>query len=882
MGAAVRPEEAAYTQAFKDVNSHVSLDAAWAKVRAAIESHCGLLGKQHAVRVRNWVKKLSEETANVVWKKNRNAYARLLLEQLRCGRLDQPFSGQPPGGPLPTLPKHLAYAFKPARASGSPRAVVAEQAQWAAAAPPAAETAALAQRQFSQPLPRPPPQQQQQRLQAAQAAAQEQQRQLSATEQLDAYLGRADFRRAQYAGERAVAAAAAAAAEDSDDGIGGYNGAGGLKYLPGTRMQLRGAEGRRVDKQQLEDVGWQPSKLELEARLGASRERQAELEWRLGQMEGLLRQHAALLQGQAAAPLGSLLDAIDDGHVSPPKERSSKQQLEELIERYEAKKKQWQSPAWSAAAAAGGAGRGAQRPPPIAPSDEEEVLRQLDNFQRQTETIRRQLGGGSGDAPAGLTHLAPPGSSLAAHTSNGSDWETLLEGTPARQQPTGLRGGGYTPHGGVAARSMALFDVLPPSPAALAASRQLGANRHVHHAGHHLHPSSQQPQAQPAQPSEAQQHQHQHQHQQILQQPAASSTNRLAASAAAAMQQRPRSPIGPDIRHTKKSAAAAERASAAALPSPGAAAALQRLKSKRQAGIGAPLSPGFQEQQHRDLQQQQRQAAGSSPFREEQQWQQDAGVQAQSLQHDEGVQVRQAAEAGVQAPTPPAPPQLPPDSNAALVAEVRQLRSKLFASLQKHAPELASAGADVSSSLTALATPRKWQAEAGRVQLEQPADSSWRLAAGPSIAAAVEAAVQPPASAPLSVMSASHSSRRLTEPSWGSGWLDATDAAGAAAVPEAAAGAAAAGVGSSSKFRLTDDLSLGSLGGARAAGRHRLTDLSAATPSSLLGGGSSLARLGSLEPSSASLGILENVESGFDLGAFEAQTEALRARLAGL
>ena len=76
-------------------------------------------------------------------------------------------------------------------------------------------------------------------------------------------------------------------------------------------------------RHQLNDVAWQPSKLELEAQLGASRERQAELEWRLSSMEGLLRQHAQLLgqgPGQYAdAPLGSLLDAIDDGHVSPPR-----------------------------------------------------------------------------------------------------------------------------------------------------------------------------------------------------------------------------------------------------------------------------------------------------------------------------------------------------------------------------------------------------------------------------------------------------------------------------------------------------------------------------------------------------------------------------------
>lgn len=178
------------------------------------------------------------QTANVVWKKNRNAYARLLLEQLRCGQLCEPFSAQPPGGPLPTLPKHLAYAFKPARTSGSPQAVVREppQAQSVGAVPPAAGSATLAQAQSRQQA------QQHARVQTAQR-----QPQLSATEQLDAYLGRADFRRAQYADERALAAAAAAAG-NSDDGVGGRTRAGGLKTLPGTRMQLRGAEGRRFDR----------------------------------------------------------------------------------------------------------------------------------------------------------------------------------------------------------------------------------------------------------------------------------------------------------------------------------------------------------------------------------------------------------------------------------------------------------------------------------------------------------------------------------------------------------------------------------------------------------------------------------------------------------
>lgn len=43
------------------------------------------------------------QTTNLVWKKNRNLHARLLLEQLRGGRLADPFTHTPPDGPLRTL-----------------------------------------------------------------------------------------------------------------------------------------------------------------------------------------------------------------------------------------------------------------------------------------------------------------------------------------------------------------------------------------------------------------------------------------------------------------------------------------------------------------------------------------------------------------------------------------------------------------------------------------------------------------------------------------------------------------------------------------------------------------------------------------------------------
>lgn len=62
--------------------------------------------------------------------------------------------------------------------------------------------------------------------------------------------------------------------------------------LGGTSMRVpRGLQGgRRGDGIDLADESWQPSKLELQARLGASKERQLELEWRLQQAEQKIAQ----------------------------------------------------------------------------------------------------------------------------------------------------------------------------------------------------------------------------------------------------------------------------------------------------------------------------------------------------------------------------------------------------------------------------------------------------------------------------------------------------------------------------------------------------------------------------------------------------------------
>lgn len=195
------------------------------------------------------------------------------------------------------------------------------------------------------------------------------------------------------------------------------------------------------------------------------------------------------------------------------------------------------------------------------------------------------------------------------------------------------------------------------------------------------------------------------------------------------------------------------------------------------------------------------------------------------------------------AAAPPAAPQLPPDSNAAMVAEVRQLRSKLLQSLQKHAPELEAAGVRLEGS--SLTSASKW-AQQERQPAEEPAGSP---SSGWQLAALSGADVLPPGTTRRS-----GGLFRLTEQS----------SLGGAAWP------AATGIGSSSKFQTDDSLD---------AGRQRLTDLGSSfggagdgmdPPGSVLGGGGSLARLGSVDA------------GAFSLDAFEAQTEALRRQLAGL
>jgi len=62
---------------------------------------------------------------NPTWKRNRNAYAHLLLSQLDAGELSEPFIKVPDSQPLPTLPQYLRHLVPPKsptfRCTHSPR-----------------------------------------------------------------------------------------------------------------------------------------------------------------------------------------------------------------------------------------------------------------------------------------------------------------------------------------------------------------------------------------------------------------------------------------------------------------------------------------------------------------------------------------------------------------------------------------------------------------------------------------------------------------------------------------------------------------------------------------------------------------------------------------
>lgn len=407
----------------------------------------------------------------------------------------------------------------------------------------------------------------------------------------------------------------------------------------------------------------------------------------------------------------------------------------------------------------------------------------------------------------------------------------------------------------------ALFDGLPLTPAALKASRWQ-ADRDAVHAGQHERGSLGTPPPQQAQQQQAQQQQAQQQQAPTPSPcPAVAGPSNVAGGAAAEQHRLPRSPIGLDIRHTKKSAAAAAgRASASA------GAALQRLKSARQspalvaspAAVTVQLSPVSQQAQVQEAEQQgARQQHSQQQQRDQQHHQQPAPQQNQQQQKKQQLyahaeQQTQTEATPQQDAAPLQPPRLLQDSNAALVLEVRDLSSRLLASLLKHAPE----ASDIAGSPHTGSCSRSGVSTAPPFPLHQRLDmegevsslgaGSWRLSAVPAASASsLAAAVSPVAF------------------SW--------------------AGASSSAAISGRKFRLSDFGSSSSSAGAGEASGMLSPGLSTlggggdVTPTSLSSGMASLAQFSSLDLSgSLSPGPLKP----FSIDSFRQQTEALRRQLA--
>ncbi len=61
----VTPQQVIWQQTYKSVKNHNELDSNFEKLKLAITQHVSLLQRQAQVRVKNWLKKLSEQASAV-------------------------------------------------------------------------------------------------------------------------------------------------------------------------------------------------------------------------------------------------------------------------------------------------------------------------------------------------------------------------------------------------------------------------------------------------------------------------------------------------------------------------------------------------------------------------------------------------------------------------------------------------------------------------------------------------------------------------------------------------------------------------------------------------------------------------------------------------
>ena len=109
-----RPSPSRFTATSSGVrlDASASLDFAFSAIVFDIQRRLKLVARVPKVRVEFWLRKLHELETNVVWKKNRNNHARLLLNNLSRGVLEHPFDKAPDDGPLRNLLPDEKARFK--------------------------------------------------------------------------------------------------------------------------------------------------------------------------------------------------------------------------------------------------------------------------------------------------------------------------------------------------------------------------------------------------------------------------------------------------------------------------------------------------------------------------------------------------------------------------------------------------------------------------------------------------------------------------------------------------------------------------------------------------------------------------------------------------
>lgn len=98
----------------------MGLDQKFDKVLADMKPHVlKLPHKTDRQKCAIWIKKLCEPVTGITGRKNRNAYAQLMLHMLKRGVLEGPFTSKPQEGPLPTLPPYMSIYFDEPSDKGS-------------------------------------------------------------------------------------------------------------------------------------------------------------------------------------------------------------------------------------------------------------------------------------------------------------------------------------------------------------------------------------------------------------------------------------------------------------------------------------------------------------------------------------------------------------------------------------------------------------------------------------------------------------------------------------------------------------------------------------------------------------------------------------------